>query len=340
MIEPSSPYMQVLRPGMFSLLQDLGRVGHQCHGVPVTGAMDEWSHRAANMLVGNTDGAAVLECTLTGPVVQFTRDTLLAVCGAELCISAAGRPVPMGCAVMLRGGVPLAFGERPSGSRGLRAYLAVRGGFATPPVLGSRSTYLPGSFGGHEGRALRKGDRVPLQPSERGQPSLALERLLVQSGLPFVTAARGEVAQPAGSPEGLRFIAGPQWHAFSSEARKRFVSQPFTISARSDRMGYRLEGPELQLTRPLEMVSEATSFGTVQVPPDGHPIVLMADRQSAGGYPKLAYVASADLPRLAQAAPGTSIRFTQVDQQAAERAWLHFEDQLALVQEMAARALA
>jgi antagonist of KipI len=337
MIAAPSACMQVLRPGMFSVLQDLGRVGHQCHGVPVTGAMDEWSHRSANILVGNAEDAAVLECTLTGPTVQFTRNTLLAVCGAELRITAADRPVPKGCAVMLRRGVTLEFGERHSG---MRMYLAVRGGFATAPVLGSRSTYLPGNFGGHEGRALRKNDRVPLAPSDRDEPLLALERLLVQSGSPFVAAARGEAQLPAGSPEGLRFIAGPQWNAFSTEAKERFVSLPFTISARSDRMGCRLEGPNLQLTQPLEMISEATSFGTVQVPPDGRPIVLMADRQSAGGYPKLAYVASADLPRLAQAPPGTSIRFTRVDQFAAERAWLHFEDQLALVRETAARALA
>ena len=337
MIPASSARMQVLRPGMFSVVQDLGRVGHQRHGVPVTGAMDEWSHRAANMLVGNADDAAVLECTLTGPTVQFTRDTLLAICGAQVRVTAADRPVPTGCAVLLRRGVTLAFGERSSGAR---MYLAVRGGFATTPVLGSRSTYLPGSFGGHEGRALRKNDRVPLAPPGPDAPTLALERMLVQSGLPFVAAARVSTELPAGSPKGVRFIPGPQWSAFSGAARERFVSQPFTISSRSDRMGYRLEGPDLQLTKPLEMISEATSFGTVQVPPNGQPIVLMADRQSAGGYPKLAYVASADLPRLAQALPGTSIRFTPVGQQAAEQAWLHLEDQLALVREMAARALA
>lgn len=329
-------HMHVLQPGMFSVVQDLGRLGHQHHGVPVTGAMDEWSHRVANMLVGNADDAAVLECTLTGPAVQFTRDTLLAVCGAQVRITAGDRPVPMGCAVLLRRGVTLAFGERSSGAR---MYLAVRGGFATTPVLGSRSTYLPGNFGGHEGRALRKNDRVPLAASDPDAPTLVLERILVQSGLPFVAAARIGTELPDGSPEGVRFIPGPQWSAFSAEARERFVSQPFAISSRSNRMGYRLEGPGLQLTKPLEMISEATSFGTVQVPPDGQPIVLMADRQSAGGYPKIAYVASADLPRLAQALPGASIRFTPVAQQAAEQAWLDLEDRLALVREMAAHAL-
>ncbi|SDE58832.1 biotin-dependent carboxylase uncharacterized domain-containing protein [Variovorax sp. CF079] len=336
MTRASVAHMLVLRPGMFSVLQDQGRVGHQHLGVPVTGAMDEWSHRTANMLVGNEDDAATLECTLTGPSVQFACDMLLAICGARVRITAAGRPVPMNCAVLLRRGVTLEFGER---TRGARMYLAVRGGFATAPVLGSRSTYRPGAFGGHEGRALRKDDRVPVARPRRADPTLALERTLVQSGLPFVTAACVDAEPPSAALEGLRFIPGPQWQDFSEEARERFVRTPFTISSKSDRMGYRLEGADLVLSRPLEMISEATSFGTVQVPPNGQPIVLMADRQSAGGYPKIAYVASADLPALAQALPGASIRFTPIDQQAAEHAWLLVEDQLALVREAAGRAL-
>lgn len=314
-----SHMMLIDQPGMFSLVQDLGRYGWQRFGVPANGAMDERAHRIANALVGNDEDAATLECTLTGPTLRFARNTLIALSGADMVVTADGKRVPFNRAIMLRRGVVLAFGEC---RRGTRTYLAVRGGIDTDPVMGSRSTYVRGTYGGVEGRALRRGDRVPVSTPQEDQ--LLLDRMLVQSGMPFVEA--GPVELPAGVSSNaadsapIRFMRGPQWRKFSLAARQAFVRQPFVISTQSDRMGYRLEGPELALKQPLEMISEACDFGTIQVPPSGSPIVLMADRQSAGGYPKIAYVISTDLPLLAQAAPGDSLHFAPVTLRQAELA--------------------
>ncbi|QHJ01590.1 5-oxoprolinase/urea amidolyase family protein [Xylophilus rhododendri] len=324
--------MKVERPGMYSLLQDLGRLGHQLIGVPVNGPMDEWSHRLANALVGNPADAAVLECTLTGPRVSFGQDVLIALCGADLQASAEGRPVPLQRPVMLRAGVALEFGERRAGAR---VYLAVRGGFATEPVLGSRSTYVRGGLGGFQGRALKKGDVLPLGAAEE----TPLAELLRDSGLPMLADLPRALTLPAHLPGRLRFVPGPHWAHFTDEAKDAFTTLPYRVSQETDRMGARLSGQALKLKAPLELVSEATVFGTVQVPPDGQPIVLMADRQSAGGYPKIGYVCSADLPLLAQSLPGDVLGFEPVTQQAAEELWLASETRLGAACAKAARSL-
>jgi biotin-dependent carboxylase-like uncharacterized protein len=328
--------MHVERPGMYSVLQDLGRYGHQQYGVPVNGPMDEWSHRVANALVGNAEDAAVLECTLTGPVVSFSEDTLIALSGARMHVTVAGLPVPYNRAVLVRRRVALEFGQPVSGAR---TYLAVRGGFGVEPVLGSRSTNGRGVFGGFAGRALRKGDAVPLALPLRGEPMSPLARLMVQSGLPMISAPSIDAESPSMALDRLRFIPGPQWKMFKADALRHFTSGPYIVSSQSDRMGYRLEGAALALRRPLEMISEATSFGTIQVPPNGQPIILMADRQSAGGYPKIGYVVSADLPALAQALPGDVLHFVATTQEEAEKSWRHFEDRLQQLRAAAALAL-
>ena len=337
-----SHMMLIDQPGMFSLVQDLGRYGWQRFGVPANGAMDERAHRIANALVGNDEDAATLECTLTGPTLRFARNTLIALSGADMVVTADGKRVPFNRAVMLRRGVVLAFGEC---RRGTRAYLAVRGGIDTDPVMGSRSTHVRGAYGGVEGRALRRGDRVPVSTPQEDQ--LLLDRMLVQSGMPFVEAgavdlpavAQNNAVDSATESSPIRFMRGPQWRKFSLAARQAFVRQPFVISTQSDRMGYRLEGPELALKQPLEMISEACDFGTVQVPPSGSPIVLMADRQSAGGYPKIAYVISTDLPLLAQAAPGDSLQFAPVTLRQAELAAAHVEQEFARFRHEATEAV-
>jgi biotin-dependent carboxylase-like uncharacterized protein len=326
--------MRVERPGMHSLLQDAGRYGYQRFGVPVNGPMDEWSHRIANALVGNDADAATLECTLTGPTVRFARDTLIALAGADMNATVAGIPLPRHCAVMVRRDMPLVLGRCRQGARG---YLAVRGGFAPEPVLGSRSTNLRAHFGGVAGRALRAGDAVPVASPAREM--LPLARMLVQSGMPCVAARAPSGELHVEPPDAVRFIPGPQWDRFTPQARQCFERDSFTVSSQSDRMGYRLEGASLALAEPLEMISEAVSFGTVQVPPGGAPIVLMADRQSAGGYPKIAYVISADLPALAQALPGAALRFRGVTQDTAQRLLLAMEDRLQAIGADAARVL-
>lgn len=324
--------MYVDRPGLLSSFQDLGRLGHQKYGVPVNGPMDEWSHRLANALVGNEVSAAVLECTLGGPRLSFSENTVIALCGARLRVTADGHALPFDCAVLLRRGVVLDVGERFCGAR---LYIAMRGGLASEPVLGSRSTNLRAGFGGFQGRALRAGDRVPLLAVDEQLP---IERRMVQSGLPVVRA-RVIAALPPAAGEPLRFIPGPHWSAFTPQAQESFTRTSYAMTQQSDRMGIRLQGAALTLRQPLELTSEATVFGTVQVPPDGQPIVLMADRQSAGGYPKIGYVASADLPALAQTLPGQAVRFVAVAQREAEKCWRDFEARLSCATRQAAEAL-
>lgn len=326
--------IRVLKPGALSQLQDLGRYGHQRYGIPVNGVMDEWSHRLANILVGNPDDTATLECTLTGPTLRFMRDRLIALSGADIQARIDDMPVPLNQPLLVRGGATLAFGER---RRGARVYLAVRGGFDVPVVMDSRSTFLRGGYGGFRGRALARDDRLPLCPADAGYPGAT--RLLVQCGSTFVSAARFDLPAAGGALDALRAMPGPQWDVFTEAARTVFREQAFEIDHRSDRMGYRLRGAGLALSRPLEMVSEAVSFGTVQVPPDGNPIVLMADRQSAGGYPKIAYVASVDLPLLAQALPGDRVGFDMVTLEQAQGWYLEREASLAALRETVAQAM-
>ncbi|MBP6018873.1 MAG: biotin-dependent carboxyltransferase [Burkholderiaceae bacterium] len=328
--------MHVQRPGMLTTLQDLGRFGHQQYGVSVNGPMDEWSHRLANALVGNPEDAAVLECTLGGPSLSFSQSVLIALCGARMRVTADGQPVPYGRAILLRRGVVLDIGERIDGAR---VYLAVRGGLGPEPVLGSRSTNLRAGFGGYHGRALKGGDRVPLCAVSQELRALPIDRRMVQSGLPMLSVLPVDVTPPLRPTDALRFIPGPQWSAFTDQARMDIKGQPYQITPQSDRMGIRLGGPALMLEQPMELVSEATAFGTLQVPPDGQPIVLMADRQSAGGYPKIGYVVSADLPVLAQAMPGDMLRFVVVTQAEAEDSWQAFEDRLQQIRMAAVQAL-
>ncbi len=305
-----------------SLLQDLGRYGHQRFGVLVGGAMDEWSHRLANALVGNDENDATLETVMTGPALRVDQTMLVAVCGADLSPTVTGRtgiePLPHGRPVWIRAGARLDFGGARAG--GLRAYLAVRGGFDVPPVLGSRSTYVRGGFGGLGGRALRTGDTLPVPPG--AGPASGSPGPVAPSAAVFSRSVSGCVGLPP-SPlvvppvriEGvpvIRIVAGQQWDVFTAESRQRFVSTDYRIGVQSDRMGYRLEGPLLERARTIEMISESVTFGTVQVPPDGLPIILMADRQTTGGYPKIANVASADLRVLAQMAPRQSLRFAVI----------------------------
>lgn len=331
--------IEVVKPGVLSTLQDLGRVGFQRFGVPVCGAMDEWSHRIANVLVGNAEHEATLEVTLMGPSLRFTETALIAITGADLSPRIGEHAVPQRTPVLVRAGSQLDCGRRVAG---MRAYLAVRSGFAVAPVMGSKSTYVRGGFGGLDGRALRKGDSLAIAAgdADRAFPRLASE--LHTSTRPFVTfddAPDVPSTPSVDSPATLRVVAGQQWAAFTQEARQAFVDGEFRLSPQSDRMGFRFEGPKLSLREPLEMISEAVAFGTIQVPPDGKPIVLMADRQTTGGYPKIASVASVDLPILAQTMPQQGVRFAPIPLDEAQRLDLARERAIAAIG-MALQALA
>ncbi|MGE0705798.1 MAG: biotin-dependent carboxyltransferase family protein, partial [Vicinamibacterales bacterium] len=279
--------LSVIRPGLLTTVQDGGRWGWQSSGVPVSGAMDPVSHRLANALVGNPPGSATLEVTLLGPELEFHDDRLVAVCGAEFEISVNGNGMPPQSAFPVGRGSRCRFGSR---LRGARASVAISGGIAVPPVLGSRATHVTTRMGGYEGRALVAGDTLPLgKPSER-------ERL----DLPASTNAL--VRLPAAGPTTVRVIPGPHADRFEENAMAVLQSAPYTVTPQSNRMGYRLEGAALRSapTRASFALSEATFHGALQVPPNGQPIVLMADRQTTGGYPVLAVVAAADIGLTAQ----------------------------------------
>ncbi|HEX2010692.1 MAG TPA: biotin-dependent carboxyltransferase family protein [Roseateles sp.] len=303
--------VEVLKPGAQSQLQDLGRYGFQHLGVPVCGAMDEDSHRLANLLVGNAQDEATLEIVLMGPSLRFAAITQIAVCGADLSATLDGRPVALNQRVDVPAGALLAFGQRING---LRSYLAVRGGFPLAPVMGSRSTFVRGGFGGHLGRALRKGDQLEIAAFRPADPA---PKLAIRSTLPTA-----EITP-------LRVILGEHWAGFTAEAQALFSAANYRISPQSDRMGYRLEGPALARREPGELISEAVNFGSIQVPPDGQPIVLMAERQSTGGYPKIGHVISVDLPLLAQLAPQQALRFVPVSLETAQTLYLQREQQFA-----------
>ncbi|MBQ0933393.1 biotin-dependent carboxyltransferase [Ideonella sp. 4Y16] len=300
--------IEVLHPGLQTQLQDSGRWGWQADGVPVGGAMDGWSHRVANLLVGNADDEATLEILLQGPRLRFARAACIALVGAELPLTLDGQSVPAGQRLPVPAGAELACGRARAG---LRAYLAVQGGFDVPPVLGSRSTYVRGGFGGWQGRALQAGDRLPLGPAGTAPSSIT------------ALADTSPTLPDADRIEPVLVVPGEHWAAFPADVRRAFGATAWRVGPQSDRMGYRLQGPALGAPALGELLSEGVAFGTVQVPPDGQPIVLMAERQSTGGYPKIAHVAAVDLPLLAQMAPGQRLRFELIS---ADRAQALLED--------------
>jgi len=283
-------HLLVAKPGLLTTVQDLGRCGHQDAGVPLAGPMDVFSHRHANQLVGNDPGAATLEVTLIGPELVAECAATLAISGAQFEVTCDDRPVAVGAAFAVAPGQRLKFGRILQGAR---SYVAVAGGVQTPPVLGSRATHLVSRMGGLGGRALIQGDRVPIQA---GLPPGPFRK---SAGLTLPTKGRTL----------LRVVPGPQDHWFEADALRKIAGVSFRISPRSNRMGYRLQGPPLERVREGELISEPVGMGAIQVPAAGEPILLMADRQTAGGYPKIGHVISADLPLAGQLAPGDFIEF-------------------------------
>ena len=284
----------VIKPGLLTTIQDRGRWGWQAQGVPVAGPMDPCSHRLANALAGNDAGAATLEVTMIGPELEFEDERVVSVAGAEFEISVDGRSVPANSAFMVSSGSRLRFGAR---RRGARAYVAVAGGIAVPLVLGSRATHLVSAMGGVEGRAVKAGDRLPLGDPMRARRAMSAQPLTPVVALP-------------GAHARIRVLAGPQQDHFTSDALDALQSGPYTISPQSDRMGFRLDGPALTHARGADIISDATPLGALQVPASGQPIVLMADRQTAGGYPKIATVIAADMSVAGQLGPGGTMTFS------------------------------
>jgi antagonist of KipI len=288
--------IQVIKPGLLSLFQDTGRQGFQHWGVPVSGVMDETAHGLCNQLVGNPRSFTTLEMTLQGPTLHFQAKALIALAGADLGAVLQGEPLQPGMARLVPADSVLSFGKRRQGAR---AYLAVNGGFLLPSVMNSASTNTRGGFGGLRGRALQAGDLIPICSSFANPPRLG--------------HVKAQAVDDDACKKPIRVMAGREWALFSEPARQAFLRATYVLSSESDRMGYRLTGEALALSAPCQLLSECVTFGTVQVPPSGQPLILMADRQTTGGYPRIAQVASIDLPRLAQMLPGDALRFSLID---------------------------
>ncbi|WP_040208845.1 5-oxoprolinase subunit C family protein [Neobacillus jeddahensis] len=310
--------IKVIRPGLLTSVQDLGRYGMQKDGVIVGGAMDLFAFRLANILVGNQEEKAALEIMMLGPQLEFLENTLIAICGGQLSPSVDGQPIPEWRPVLIKKGGILSFGAMKTGCR---AYIAITGGIDVPEVMGSRSTYLRAEMGGFQGRSLQEGD-VLLTGSPSKWAIRTLHRLVGNSGSSLVAASKWTISQSVmpiyrNNPV-IRVIRGGEFQWFSAKSREQFFKTDFWVTPQSDRMGYRLNGSELKLSEQNELISTAVTAGTVQVPADGNPIVLMADRQTTGGYPKIAQVATIDLPILAQVKPGEIVRFHEIQLEEAQ----------------------
>jgi antagonist of KipI len=301
----------VADPGLLTTVQDLGRYGHQRVGVPPSGPMDRLAFLVANRLVGNPDGAAALECTIKGPRLEVRQAATVAVTGAPMGFTVNGAAAPLWTAVRVRPGDVIAF---QMAGAGCRAYLAVAGGIDVPLALGSRATYLRGRLGGLGGRAIQKGDALPV-------------------GTPAGAAREGRTVPDARRPaypaeRECRVILGPQDDRFTPEGIQAFLGGPYEVTPQADRMGYRLKGPEIPHVRGHDIVSDGIPLGGIQVPGERQPIVLLADRQTTGGYTKIATVIGVDIGAIGQTRPGHRIVFRRVTlaeahaARAAEAAWL------------------
>lgn len=300
----------VLKPGFFTTVQDLGRHGYLRYGVPISGAMDAFSMVAANLLVKNNPNDACLEITLIGPELQALADTQIAITGGSLSPKINGDAVSMWQTLTVHRGDVVSFGKMENGCR---SYLSVRGGINTPAILGSKSTYVRGKFGGIEGRQLKIGDVIEgfnVSPIETVYKMP--ENLVPRFPNDFT----------------VHVILGPQADMFTERGVETFLSNPYRVTIESDRMGYRLEGPTIEHKGKADIVSDALLPGAIQVPKNGKPIVIMKDAQTTGGYPKIAVVTTPDLDKLGQAKPNDKVRFSEITLEEARERLLEYRKAL------------
>lgn len=319
--------IRVRKSGLLTTVQDLGRPGYQQYGVVVGGALDNFAARVANLIVGNEEGAALLEMAQIGPDLLFERDALVAWNGGDFDVTVGGEPMPRDRAVQVQVGETVSIGIARGG---LRAWLAIAGGIDVPPVMGSRTTYRRGGFGGHEGRPLIAGDVLSTYvPGERAE-AIRKGLAAVQKRATSWTVRPETMGKPSITGV-VRAMRGPEWDWFSDDAQRDFFAADWEATREADRMGVRLQGPALTMVKPREMISAAVNTGVVQVPPSGHPIVLLPSRQTVGGYPRLAAVAAVDIGRFTQLRPGEKVRFEKISLPTAQALWLARERDLTRV---------
>lgn len=312
----------ILKTGLLTSIQDLGRNGYQKHGIIVSGAMDVYSLRLANILVGNKENEAAIEITLLGPSLIIEKGTLISITGANLSPTIDGRAVPMCRPIYLNKKSVLKFGSCKSGCR---AYLAAAGGYHIEEVMNSKSTYMRAGIGGFKGRALKKDDVIGINPQNELSEKIADYLCKKDLDSSFVCPKWYIDRENFNCDNVIRVVRERQFDEFTLSSQEDFFNNKFKISAQSDRMGYRLSGEELKLERNFEMISEPVSFGTIQVPKDGNPIVLLADRQTTGGYPKIAKVVDVDIRKVVQKKPGEFLKFKEISLEDAEKLYIERE---------------
>ena len=304
----------VQRGGPLTTVQDKGRLGYQNLGFSASGAMDRRALRLANLLLDNEENAAVLEVTMVGPKFTFESPNCFVLTGADLKASLNGQMLETNRVYAAGAGDVVDF-PQSFPSRGARAYIGFAGGLDLPPLMGSRSTYLKGKMGGLEGRGLKAGDRLEFLAPRPQLPNLEKRRLLEDFE-----------AMYGGRQVKIRVILGPQEDSFTPEGLELFLNQPYRVTPNSDRMGSRLDGPVIPHKGRADIISDGIAFGAIQVPSEGKPIILLADRQSTGGYTKIANVITVDLPKVAQRMVGDEIRFEAVSVEQAQQ-WLRQEEE-------------
>ncbi len=300
--------IMMLQSGLLTTIQDAGRRGYQRYGMGVSGAVDVHAYIYANILVGNRQNEAVLEVTLLGPKIEFTSNSVIAVTGGDLSPTLDGNPLPMYRAVRVTKGSILSFGPPKTGCR---AYIAFAGGLAITPIMGSRSTYIKANLGGYEGRRLLAGDEIAFR-----RPS----------SCPANVERRIMEPDTFGGEYTVRVLMGPQDDSFTDRGIETFLSETYTVTNEFDRMGYRLTGPKIEHVTDGNIITDGIAFGAIQVPDGGEPIIMLADRQTTGGYAKIASIINVDMPMIAQCKAGDRIRFIKTDIETAQRA---FRDQRA-----------
>lgn len=289
--------IEVIHPGLLTTVQDMGRVGHAADGYPECGACDKEGFILTNILVGNHGDEAVLECTCLGPVLRFTEIAVVAVCGGTPAVD--GIPVPCGYPYLVCAGSTLSIGQ----TKGMRAYIAVHGGIAVEPVLGSRSTDLFTHIGGCQGRACKAGDVLPTAVYNAPAVYRSLRQRIQE---PMLPPAAAEIAA-------IHVIPGPQDDLFTAEETQTFYGSIYKVSVDSNRMGVRLTGNPVTAGRSTDILSDAILEGSIQISANGLPIIMLADHQTTGGYAKIATVVPTDIPLLAQLQPGSQLRFEKID---------------------------
>ena len=287
--------IQIINGGFLTTIQDMGRYGYQETGMSVSGVMDTRAASLANILVGNDTNEAVIEITMMGPTMKFTEDEIIAVTGGDLGAKIDGKPVERYRAVLVKAGQTLSFMGMYGGSR---AYIAFAGGLNIPVVMGSRSTNIKCGLGGFKGRRLLDGDYISFRAKRRY--------------LPYFLSRSLDLNEFDQDNITLRVIMGPQDDAFTAAGKETFLSSEYVVTSEFDRMGCRLEGPFIASKSTTDIISDGIAFGSVQVPSHGKPIILLADRQTTGGYAKIATVISVDIPKLVQRKTDHKVKFQAV----------------------------